>query len=194
MDTLKICLVGTSTEVAPVGKTTWIKFLLKNGLYENPTGSFYDKVYVPTLGVEVHRLHVLVTQDKLYGQQLELHIWDCAGSKYKGLSIGYYIQGDGFIVGCQPNSTFSNMIHDTDMIRCMHEQLDLLTSLSLVNAPIVKTMFRADEALYETEEHCLLVSSVDCAVSTSHQSNLLTPLNLLLGKIYNDVDLEVQLV
>ena len=86
----KIALIGDSR----VGKTTLVRKLR--------TGHFEVK-HVPTLGVEVHPVRI--------DNHPTLNIWDCAGDyKFRGLSDGYYIQGKGAIVMCDPRrETISNI-------------------------------------------------------------------------------------
>merc|ERR1712228_920647 len=68
-----------------VGKTTLVKRHL--------TGEF-EKIYIPTLGVEVHPL----TWGTNCGN-LCFNVWDTAGQeKFGGLRDGYYIQGQCAII------------------------------------------------------------------------------------------------
>lgn len=79
--TFKIVVVGDGS----VGKTTFIK--------RHKTGEF-EKMYWPTIGVEVHHL-------KFYTNvgPVGLNIWDCAGTEnLGGLRDGYYIDADAAIV------------------------------------------------------------------------------------------------
>ena len=77
----KLILVGDGG----VGKTTLIK--------RHKTGEF-EKKYVPTLGVEVSKLHF----DTSHGRVC-LAVWDTAGQeKFGGLRDGYYIKADAAII------------------------------------------------------------------------------------------------
>ena len=92
----KIVLIGNGGS----GKTTFLHRLL--------TGE-YQKKYIPTLGVEVHPLHLNTN----YGP-ITLNIWDTAGrEEYGGLRDGYYLQSDGelsFGDLTLPNFSFPNDI------------------------------------------------------------------------------------
>lgn len=73
----KLILVGDGG----VGKTTLVKRHL--------TGEF-EKKYIPTLGVEVHRLKFQTN----FGA-IQFNVWDTAGQeKFGGLRDGYYIKGE----------------------------------------------------------------------------------------------------
>jgi len=77
----KIVLIGDGG----VGKTTFIK--------RYTTGKF-EKVYEPTLGVDVFNLEF----ETNYGPII-FNVWDTAGQlKYGGLRDGYYIASDGAII------------------------------------------------------------------------------------------------
>merc|ERR1712228_449921 len=68
-----------------VGKTTLVKRHL--------TGEF-EKIYIPTLGVEVHPLKFTTNCGPL-----SFNVWDTAGQeKFGGLRDGYYIQGQCAII------------------------------------------------------------------------------------------------
>ena len=77
----KVALVGDGR----VGKTTLVNRIITNK---------FTKIYVPTLGVDVHPL-VFTTTDG----PIVFDVWDCAGQdKYSGLSSGYYINADAAII------------------------------------------------------------------------------------------------
>lgn len=79
--TFKCVMVGDGG----VGKTTLVA--------KHLTGEF-EKVYEPTLGVEVHPLVFNTTKGPV-----RFNIWDTAGQeKYGGLRSGYYVQSDCAIV------------------------------------------------------------------------------------------------
>ena len=90
MEEVKIVFVGNSG----VGKSQYVNRLLENkttfvGDCGTWTPKYTDK-HVPTLGVEVQPF-------KFKGQLF--NIWDTAGNpNFEGLSEGYYIQGDIFVV------------------------------------------------------------------------------------------------
>ncbi len=80
-NTFKLILIGDSG----VGKTTMCKKMV--------TGEFEKKHY-KTLGVEVFPIRFNTNHGPLI-----FNVWDCAGCKdFQGLSAGYYINADCFIV------------------------------------------------------------------------------------------------
>jgi len=79
--TFKLVLVGDGG----TGKTTFVK--------RHISGEFEVK-YVPTLGVEVHRIPFYTS----YGP-IVFNVWDTAGmEKFGGLRDGYYISGQAAII------------------------------------------------------------------------------------------------
>ena len=79
--TFKLVLVGDGG----VGKTTFVK--------RHETGEF-EKKYIATLGVEVHRLVFHTNRGPIC-----FNVWDTAGQeKFGGLRDGYYIQGQCAII------------------------------------------------------------------------------------------------
>ena len=79
--TLKIVLVGSGG----VGKTA----LARAGL-----GNTFQPKYIPTLGAEIHPLHLIQTDSSI----LKCSIWDTAGQEmYSGLQQAYYTHADLFI-------------------------------------------------------------------------------------------------
>lgn len=89
--TFKICLVGD----AGVGKTTLLKRM---------RGLEFERMYIPTTGVEVHPLYF----DTDHGR-IRLNIWDCAGQvKYSGLIEGYFVNSDGAILMYDSSSRLSH--------------------------------------------------------------------------------------
>eukprot|EP01094_Clydonella_sp_ATCC50884_P018552 TRINITY_DN344_c0_g1_i2.p1 TRINITY_DN344_c0_g1~~TRINITY_DN344_c0_g1_i2.p1 ORF type:complete len:371 (+),score=66.24 TRINITY_DN344_c0_g1_i2:25-1137(+) len=79
--TFKLLLVGNGG----VGKTTFVK--------RHRTGEF-EKKYVPTIGVEVHKLMFYTNMGPI-----QFETWDCGGQeKFGGLRDGYYIEANAAIL------------------------------------------------------------------------------------------------
>eukprot|EP00029_Vermamoeba_vermiformis_P005065 TRINITY_DN1657_c0_g1_i1.p1 TRINITY_DN1657_c0_g1~~TRINITY_DN1657_c0_g1_i1.p1 ORF type:complete len:359 (+),score=19.79 TRINITY_DN1657_c0_g1_i1:26-1078(+) len=78
---LKIVVVGDGG----IGKTSYTKLV---------SGDHVDKRYIPTIGVEVHKIEV-----KSSKRNFQLTLWDTAGpEKFGGLRDGYYIGAAGAII------------------------------------------------------------------------------------------------
>jgi GTP-binding nuclear protein Ran len=176
---LKIVLVGDGR----VGKTTWVSKLLHtpsskfiedfpNPLFANNEvcDSSMEK-YVPTLGVEVHPIHVNTNKG-----QMVFNIWDCAGQeKYGGLRDGYYIQGDGAIIMYDSTNQpwQESGIHvekwANDVERVCHRNNNAF--------PMVEVATKCDNGVFPPQ--CI-------GISTKNSINLLIPLLELVRKINND--------
>jgi GTP-binding nuclear protein Ran len=150
----KIVLVGDGN----VGKTTWAKKFLTSG---------FEHKYFPTLGVEVHPIHVKTNKGPMV-----FNIWDCAGQdKYEGLRDGYYVLGDGAIVMCDATNQES-MEHvgkwSNDVSRVCSKNNEF---------PIVEVVNKCNNGIFP---HNYI------GISTKNDLNLMEPLLQLVRKIRND--------
>jgi GTP-binding nuclear protein Ran len=172
----KIVLVGDGR----VGKTKWVnKLLTSPSLPSPPLPPFLspyasddynflnqDK-YIPTLGVEVHPIHVKTNKGLMV-----FNIWDCAGQeKYGGLRDGYYILGHGAIVMFDSTNQESRdhvekWTHDVRRVCAKNNSL-----------PMVEVATKCDDKI--APPNCI-------GISTKENYNLLAPLLELVRRIRDD--------
>ena len=175
--TFKICVTGTydPDSTLGIGKTSWVKYL---------DVGVYEKTFVPTLGVEVHRAVFTIAKSSIeanVGRKVRLNLWDCAGQdRFSGLREGYYIKADGAIVGCTLGS-----------LDRLDGCVDSFRQVVGDDVPVVTTLFKADE-LRDCEIESVLRQSrvTDCQVSLV-DGKVNDPITILVRQLLDDNEIEV---
>lgn len=116
----KVVIVGD----AAIGKTKWVVKLLGG---TSPSAPYQEGKYIPTQGVEVHPFHYK-------GQHYKL--WDTAGDlRYAGLSEGYYVGADMFVlihtINTSPDYWLEKIrrVSDGPVLFCYPEDLETSPTL-----------------------------------------------------------------
>lgn len=137
--TFKLVVIGDGG----VGKTTYLKRMI--------TGEFEQK-YVPTLGVETHRMHFTTNSNQF--RNLIFNAWDCAGQeKLGGLQEGYFHGADCALIFFDrtSKSSFQNVENWLQLLRNVRPGTPVLLVGNKNDVPVadIKVLIDDIQALQE---------------------------------------------
>lgn len=144
---------------AAVGKTAYLKQLYFNN---------FEERYIPTLGVEVHPLSLLISTeekrrdpqnprnliDLIKMKKIVVNVWDCAGdARFGGLRDGYWLMADMAIIMFDSFASFTNAVDrwTRDFTRFLATQ-NSTSQINQVPIAFVWNKYRHDDSLLTEDE------------------------------------------